>query len=73
METLPVAIITTRHWTQDFIPLTSQMVNLLSMLIAYNIYSQIDDEGNAQMLLDEIVDLWADGTAVAQNKGHAIH
>jgi hypothetical protein len=42
-------------------------------IIAENIYSQVDDEGRQQMLLDEIVDHRTDEDAVAQNDGFIIH
>jgi hypothetical protein len=42
-------------------------------IIAENIYSQVDDKGRQQMLLDKIVDHQTDENAAAINDGYAIH
>ena len=39
---------------------------LSANLIAENIFSQVDEEGNRSVLLDEIVDVRTDGTQVLQ-------
>ena len=41
-------------------------------IIAENLYSQVDSEGNSYSILDEIVDHKSDGTAVSKDDGYDV-